>query len=416
MTESFAPLRHRSFRLLSAGRIVATLGNAVAPIALAFAVLDMTGSMTSLGLVVGARSLTNVLFLLFGGIVADRLPRSVVLVGSSYCSALTQAAIAALVLTHTASIPTLIVLSAVNGASSAFAFPASAALTPQTVPAGVLQQAVALIRLGTNTATIAGASVGGLIVSLAGPGWGLAIDAATFAVAGSCFLRIRSAVQASPATSRPTFLAELREGWTEFTARTWVWLVVVAFCFLNAAVAATGQVLGPAIADDTFGRRAWGLILATQTAGMLIGAVTALRIRPQRPLLFGVAAVSATALIPLALAVSPTLPSLCAAALLSGIGIEVFGIAWDTSLQQHIPPSRLARVYSYDALGSFLAIPIAQVAVGPVVEAAGTTITLFGAAAVIGAASAVMIASRSIRALRRVSVTQPEASASPAAK
>jgi MFS family permease len=386
--------------MLWAGRTVSMLGNAAAPIALAFAVLDMTGSVTQLGLVVGARSLANVVFILFGGIIADRLPRGAVLVGSSILSAVTQGAVAALVLTHTATSALLVALSAVNGISSAFAFPASAALTPQTVPAEIVRQAIALVRLGTNTAAIAGASAGGLLISLASPGWGLAVDAAAFATASLCFARIKSAPKACDTVAKPSMVCELRKGWTEFTARTWVWLIVVAFCFVNAAYAASNQVLGPAVADLTIGRRAWGLVLACQTAGMLIGAATGLKMRPKRPMLAGVLSVAPLALVPFTLAVAPVIPALCAAALLAGIGMEQFTISWETSLQQHIPATRLARVYSYDALGSFVAIPLAQTTAGPIAAAIGTTRTLLAAAAVIASAAVVMIANRGIRGLR----------------
>lgn len=398
MTENLAPLRHRPFRLLAAGRTISALGNAIAPIALAFAVLDLTGSVATLGLVVGARSLTNVLFLLFGGVIADRLPRSVVLVGSSWCSAFAQAAIATLVLTHTASIPLLMTFSAINGISSAFALPASSALTAQTVPLPWMRQAVALLRLGTNTAMIAGASMAGVLIAFTSSGLGLAADAASFAIAGCCFALIKSGAAAAPATA-PSFLAELRQGWTEFTARTWVWLSVAGFCFINAAISAGTNVLGPAVADASIGRGAWGFVLATQTAGLLIGALIGLRIRPQRPLLVGTAAMSATALIPLILAIQPHTLLLCIAALLSGIGLELFSIAWDVSLQQHIPPARLARVFSYDALGSFIAVPFAHITIGPFSQAVGTTAALITAAAITLTAITLMIASRSIRTL-----------------
>ena len=125
----FAPLRYAAFRYLAAGRLVNMLGNAIAPVALAFAVLDLTGSVRDLGLVVGARSLMNVLFVLFGGVLADRVPRRLVLVGSNLLGALTQATVATLVLTGTATIPLLLALGAANGVVSALAQPASAAVT-----------------------------------------------------------------------------------------------------------------------------------------------------------------------------------------------------------------------------------------------------------------------------------------------
>ncbi|MGY4929160.1 MFS transporter [Streptomyces sp. 900105755] len=416
MNYSFAPLRYRSYRLLSLGRITATLGNSVAPIALAFAVLDLTGSTTSLGLVVGTRFLANVLFTLSGGILADRLPRSFVLVSSNWFSALTQATVATLVLTHTATVPWLIVLSALNGTASALALPASGALTPQTVPPEMVREAVTIVRLGMNTAVICGASLGGLFISLTSPGCGLALDAASFALAGCFFARIGSIKTIGSTGSGPGFLDELREGWAEFIARTWVWRAVVAFGLINAAFAASNQVLGPAIVDDTVGRRAWGLVLAAQTVGMLVAALVGLKVRLQRPLLVGAATSGVAALLPLTLAVSPHTLVLCAAAFVSGAGLEQCGIAWETSLQQHISPSRLARVYSYDALGSYLAIPVADVVAGPIAGTVGITAALIGAASLVVVAAAFMVGSRSVRKLRATDVPlelaahEPEAS------
>ncbi len=155
---TLAPLRLAPFRNLAVGRVITMLGNAMAPIALAFAVLDLTGSARDLGLVVGARSLTNVVFLLFGGVVADRFPRQHVMVVSSVLAAVTQAAVAALVLTGSATIALLIGLAALNGLVSAFAFPAAAALMGQTVPDEIRKQANALSRLGIGAAMIVGAA------------------------------------------------------------------------------------------------------------------------------------------------------------------------------------------------------------------------------------------------------------------
>ncbi|WP_052032622.1 MFS transporter [Streptomyces viridochromogenes] len=148
-------------------------GNGVAPTALAFAVLDPTGSAGSLGLVAGAHSLTSVLFLLYGGVLADRLPRGPLLVGSSVVSAASQAVIAALVLTHSAAIPLLMVLAAANGASGSCYRPASQALLPRTVPPEARRAALALSRIAGSGAMIASASLGGVLVAAVGPGWGL---------------------------------------------------------------------------------------------------------------------------------------------------------------------------------------------------------------------------------------------------
>ncbi|GAB2944425.1 MFS transporter [Micromonospora polyrhachis] len=396
---TWAPLRHSAFRYLVAGRFTTMLGNSVAPIALAFAVLDLTGSVRDLGLVVGARSLTNVLFLLFGGVLADRLPRQAVLVAAGTLAGITQAAVAVLVLTDTATIPLLIALSAANGMVTAFAFPAAAALVPQTVPVELLQSANALNRLGINAAMIGGASLGGILVAAVGPGWGLAVDAATFGLAALAFTRVRVTALRDRLVAKAGTWTQLRQGWSEFSSRSWLWSVVLGFMLINAALTSGVNVLGPAVADDTIGRRSWGIVLAVQTTGMVVGALVALRIRVRRLLLLGVVCMLAEVPLLVALAWTPHLVVLLVAGFLAGLAVEQFGVAWETSMQQHIPADRLARVYSYDALGSFLAIPIGQIAVGPVALAIGTGPTLLAAAGLVLLAVLGMVASPGVRRL-----------------
>jgi len=402
------PLGYSGYRWLLAARTTSLLGNAIAPVALAFAVLDLTGSVTDLGIVVASRSLANVLFLLFGGIVADRLPRQLVLVGSSVAAAVTQAAVAGLVLSGEATVPTLAVLSAANGAVAAMALPAAAALTPQTVPPALLQPANALLRLGTNASTIVGATAGGALVATAGPGYGLVIDATAFAFAAALFAKVKplqGATGSQTTGAAGGLVADLREGWTEFTSRRWTWVVVAQFAVVNAAFVGTTAVLGPAVVDGTVGRAAYGIVLAAQTAGLVVGGLIALRWHPERPLRLGVILTLLSALPALALAHTATLLPLLVAAFLAGFAIEQFGVAWDISLQQHIPADRLARVYSYDAVGSFIAIPIGEAAVGPLAASVGLRPALSACAAIICLATVTALASRSVRELRRKPVS-----------
>lgn len=396
------PLRAPAFRWLLTGRTINLLGSAVAPIALAFAVLDLTGSTTDLGLVVAARSLMNVLLLLYGGVLADRLPRRLLLVGSASGAALTQAAVAALVLTGTGEIWSLALLSAVNGAVSGVGMPASLSVLPQTVPAAHLPTGIAFARLVGNSTNVLGLAVGGALVAAVGPGWGIATDAATFALAALCFSRLPSIKTTS---TRRSVLADLLEGWTEFSSRTWVWVVVAQFLIVNAALAGAEGVLGPVVADRTIGRSAYGLVLAASALGLVLGALVALRYRPRRALRFGVTVIVALALPSLGLALAPSVLVLAAAFFLAGVASDLFGVAWDVSLQQNIPPDRLARVYSYDALGSFLAIPLGQVVVGPLASAIGTRTTLLWLAAAVAVATALALTSRSVRTLAREPAT-----------
>lgn len=397
MRASLLPLRHKAFRYLAAGRFITMFGNSMAPIALAFAVRDLSESVSDLGLVVGARSLTNVAFLLFGGVIADRLPRHLVMVTSSVLAAITQAAVATLVLTGSASVGVLAVLAAVNGMVSAFAFPAAAALTPQTVPQELLQPANAINRLGMSAAMIAGAMAGGLLVAATSPGWGLAIDAGTFLLGALAFAGIRvPSVVADAAKSTLSAFTDLRDGWREFTAHTWLWVVVLGFTVLNFVHAAAITVLGPVIADETFGRDWWGIVLAAETAGMVVGALIALAVRSRRLLRLGVFCMLGELPFLLALAEAPLPLVLLPLAVLAGMAMEQFAIAWETTMQRNIPADKLARVYSYDALGSFVAIPLGQVAAGPAAVAWGIGPTLVGGVVIMFAVIVGMLASRSV--------------------
>ena len=392
------PLGSPAFRLLLAARTTSILGNAVAPIALAFAVLDLSGSPADLGVVVASRSVANVAVLLFGGVLADRLPRGVVLVGTSLAAALTQAVVATLVLTGSATIASLVVLSALNGAVAAVSLPASAALVPETVPEELLRPANALLRLGLNGGSIVGAAAGAGIVGLVGPGWGLAVDAGGFALAGVLFTRMRLPGRPRDADgSRASVLADLAEGWREFAGRRWLWTVVAQFAVLNAAFVGATTVLGPVVADGSFGRAAWGLVVAAETVGLALGAVLALRWRPRKALATGVGLMAVTAVPVATLGIVPALPALLVAFALGGVAMEVFAIAWDQSLQTHVPRDVLSRVYSYDMVGSFVAVPLGEALVGPLAQRIGTERTLLGCAVLIVGATAVAGSTRSVR-------------------
>jgi MFS family permease len=310
--------------MLFFGRLVSFLGNAMAPIALAFAVLDLTGSAGDLGIVLAARSLPTVALLLLGGVWADRLPRHLLLVVFSLAAAATQAVAAALLITRTAHIWQLALLEAVNGMTSAFLGPASIGAVPQTIAPHLIQPANALLRLAMNIAKVVGAGLAGVVVTGFGAGWGVALDTATFVAAAVFFGRL-----ALPRTGLPQVgvLRELRAGWQEFRARTWLWVIVVQFAFVNAAFSGGFQVLGPLVAKRSMGGAAtWGLVVAFESVGFIAGGVLALWHRPRRPLLVATYGVLAGVPVLLTLAVVAPVPVVFAAAFAAGVGFEIFGV------------------------------------------------------------------------------------------
>ena len=394
-----APLAHAPFRLLVTGRVLMLFGNGMAHVALAFAVLDVTGSLAQVGLVVGARSLANVALLLFGGVLADRLPRTVVIQGACLLAALSQGLLALSLISGAATLGLMVALSVLNGAAAAANLPAIAALTPQTVPGSLLRQANAVAGVAKQVGMVAGMSAGGVLVGLVGPGWAIGVDALLFAAAGVVFLFLR--VPSTAARSRGV-LRDLLDGWGEFVARPWVWIIVLQFMVVNAGWSSVTAVLGPGIADDTFGRTTWGLLMAANSLGLLVGGVLAARWQPQRALLYGTALVTLQTLPFFVLAgPSPLVPLLFAAMFAGGVAVEQFTVAWEVSVQENVPPERLSRVYSYDALGSFVAMPVGQIAIGPVAEAIGPERSLLIVAGLTLAATLAAVATPSVRSLRR---------------
>lgn len=386
------------FRNLFFARLLTVLGNGIAPIALAFAVLDIGGSAADLGLVVAARSIFNVAFLLIGGVLADRYSRSKVLLSSSVIAALSQGIVAWLVLDGTATIMWLAVLGTINGAAAGIALPASSAMVPQTVPVRNLREANAFIQLGIYGGTVIGASLGGVLTAAIGPGWGLAVDALGFAASAPLYLLIRTA-SAQLLTSQTNILQDLRDGWQEFIARAWVWTIVAQFTVVNAAFSGVVMILGPIVADASFGRASWGIIVAAQSIGLIAGSFIALRWRPRRDLFIGVILVALCAIPITLLSMVSSTAILIGAFFIAGVGFGQFGVVWAHSLQTHIPPEKLARVYAYDAMGSFVAIPIGELAAGPLAMHYGSRAVLLASAVAVVIAT---IAASLTPAIRRL--------------
>jgi MFS family permease len=412
LAHAFAPLREPAFAWYFASRFVNTLGRTMAFVALAFAVLELTDSASALGQVLAAHTVPMVVFLLFGGVVADRLPRTLVLQVSNVASGATQAVLAALVLTGTAELWMLLVLEAARGLASAVAQPAMIAMVPQLVPRSQLQPANALLSMSRGALAVLGPTVGALLVVTAGPGWALAADAATWFLAALLLLPVRLPFRERPAR-RAGAAAELREGWALFRRTRWLWVVVLAFSLLNVIHTGAWFTIGPALAEDTIGRQGWGLVLSAEAAGLLMLTVVLLRAPMRRPLLAGMLGCSLLGLPMLALGLHPDLPVLLGLAFLAGAGTEVFGIGWNLAMQEHIPEEQLSRAYSYDMLGSFVAMPVGQLAYGPLGAAYGYAEVLTASGGLYVAVALLTLLSRDVRTLGRVSTISPPASSRP---
>jgi MFS family permease len=398
LPRSLEALGEREFRVLFTGQAVSLLGDGMVNVALAFAVLELTGSASALGLVLAARLIPLVGFLLAGGVLADRLPRRAVMLVADLVRFASQGAMAALLIAGEAHVWQLAALSAVTGSATAFFNPAATGLLPAVVSPGRLQQANALRGLAMAGGQIAGPAVAGILVAGAGAGWALAADAATFAVSAAFLALLHAPPQAPLAVRSP--LADLREGWVTFRSITWLWTFVAAAAVGNFVSAAQG-VLGPLVAKDALGgAAAWALIVSSMGIGSLAGGTFALHVHPRRPMLVATLALTACTL-PLAL-LALELPAaiIAAVGLLSGAGVMISNTVWETTLQQHVPPAALSRVSSYDWFGSLAFQPLGFAVWGPVAETIGVAPALWSAFTIQLLAIAALLAVPSIRGLR----------------
>lgn len=378
------PLGEPTFRALFAAKAVSALGDRLVPVALAFAVLDLTGSVSDLGIVLAAQVIPVVLFVLLGGVWADRLRRQRVMLASDLVRALAQGASAALLLSGTAHVWQLVVLQALYGAGEGFFSPAAQGLLPQTVTAANLQQANALLGLTDNGASILGPALAGVLVATIGPGWGLAIDAATFVLSATILglIRIEALVPAASARVTST-LAELRAGWRAFRSRSWLWIGVAYFTLFIAFAYSPFQVLGPQVARTALGGAgAWAAISTALGVGALAGGALGLRWRPRHPLRVGFSSflIAGPALF-VALAAHAPLAAIVAVAVIDGAAGPLFNALWFTAIQRTVPAGELSRVSSWDTLGTLVLQPVGLAVSGPIAALIGLSSTLYAAGA-----------------------------------
>jgi MFS family permease len=398
MTGRLGALAERNFRLVFSSTTISALGDGVSTIALAFAVLHISGSPSALGAVIASRQVAAAAITLAAGVWADRLPRHLVLVAAAAVQGTVQTLSGTLVLTGHATVTVLAALALVYGLADGFVIPASQGLIPLIVTATRLQQANALLGLSRSILGVAGPALGGVLVVLGSPGAALLVDAATFAAAALLLVRLAIAPRADVAHPEP-FLAELREGWNEFRRQTWIWTTIVFFGIGNFT-AASYSVLGPVVAKrDLGGAPAWATILSAFGVGTILGGVVALRLRPRRPLLASCVAAIPYGFQTLALGLGLPLWALTANAALVGAGLAVHLALWFTVFQQQVPEAARSRVSSYDALGSFVLIPLGSAIAGPVASIVGVSATLIGSGVISVACILVVIAQPSVWAI-----------------
>lgn len=398
---ALTPFENRSFRLQFGAFASSMVGNMMSPVAIAFGVMEKTGSIESLGLVLAASALPLVVLLPVAGVWGDRIPRHHVMFGSDILRALIQMSLGLVLLLGQSPLIAIVLLQFLFGACSAFFYPASAGLTPLTVRTEQLQQANAILSFSRSTAGIIGALASSIVVAEVGAGWVLLLDALTFVISAGFILGIRLE-RRSDSVDKPSFLQELRDGFHEVRSQSWIWASILCFAVSQLALSAF-LVLGPAhFSLSREGPMGWGAIVAAISVGQLIGDILALRLFPARLLV--VARLIELLLVPILGLVSIDAPItiLVIAAAIGGIAITYPDVLWYTALQQNLPERSMARVSSYDWMGSLVLHPIGYASAAAVASKIGITTTLVTVAILIVISRIGSLLLPGIRSVRRI--------------
>lgn len=392
--------QNRGFIHLICARFVSNVGNGLSPVALAYGVLSLKGSSAGdLSLVMVARFAPTIFLMLIGGVIGDRFKRNRIVGGADIIGSAFASVSAISFIAGFANIPLLCLMGGLFGVLNALWWPAFSGVLPEILPKESLQKGNAVVGLISNFAVVLGALIGGSIVTFFGPGLALLIDALSFFIAGILVWQIDLPLLVR--AEKNSMIHDLKIGWREFSSRSWVVVVVLAFTFINFCFEATMTVLGP-LAFNTRGHgpRDWSFNLAALTTGMIIGGVISIKVHFKRPLVLGMIAIPMSAFWNFSIGLTAALPLVIISAVLTGVAFEIFNVIWGTSMQTNIPEESYSRVVSYDVLGSFAIAPIGIALAGPLSEWIGTSKTLMIEGVIILVASLVPLLFRSVRELR----------------
>ncbi|MGW5673797.1 MFS transporter [Streptomyces sp. NPDC003860] len=374
-------LKERDLRLLFAAQAATMLGSTMTPIALSFAVLDSGGGAGGVGLVLGAQIAPLMVFLLVGGVLADRWGRRTTMVGSDLASAAVEVLVVVLLLTAGLPVWGFVAFAVALAVTSAFFTPALFGILPQLVSGPRLQQANALRATINSVVRLIGPALGGALVAFVGPVWAIAVDALTYLLSAWLLARLRPARTAAAPARGESFARQLREGWREFAARTWLWSVLLYTSLAYALVLGPVMVLGITLVGERGGASQWGVVLAAEGAGAILGGLVGMRTTFRRPLLVSVLCTFGLGAFAALLALRAPVYVLVLGSLLSGAGFALLSILWTSCLQTDVPAEALSRVSAYDGVASVLAMTLGYWWAAPVAGWTGAEELLWSGAA-----------------------------------
>lgn len=365
-------------------------------------VTRLTGKPDAVGVVLTAYSVPLILFLLLGGVIADRLPRQLVMIVTDVVRGAVHLTLAALIVSGRIQIWHMVVAGIAFGTSQAFFQPAYTGLVPQTVPESDIQAAQALGGISRELAAVVSPALATVLVFTVGGAAAFALDGATFVVSALTLVWVRPRRRGLPG-DRTGLLQELREGWTAIRERDWVWATIAGFSISVLVVLGPFWVLGPSVSRQVYGTDAvYGISNAMWGIGTVLGALTGSWWRPRHPMRTGVLLFACWPAQIAVFATGPALIVLYPANALSGLGIGLFGVWWETALAQRIPAHLLSRVSAWDWMGSLAFLPLGYLLAGPLATTFGGVQVLVVGGVVGTIALLLALVPRSTRQLTRL--------------
>jgi hypothetical protein len=365
---------------------------------LTFAVLDAGHTAADLGFVFAAAVVPQVLVMLGGGVLADRLGRRPVMLVTDASRLAVQGTLAGALFLGSPPVWLFVLLSALLAVGEGFFNPALGGLRAEIAPPGLLPDANALLGVAQSAAAVLGPALAGGLVALANPAVVIALDAGSYGISVLALAQLRVR-PARPPEQSP--LRDLTDSWAEFRAQTWLWLTTVQFALFNLFTWAPYLLLGPILAKDYLGgASAWGIISAAYAGGAVLGGLAMIGRRPRRPLVVAVIGTFGFPVPCLLLALHAPGYAVSAGALAAGLGSSVFGTLDNTVMQQRIPAAMLGRVTAVMLTGSFALGSVGYAVIGSVAGVLGPARLLAFAAGYATISSCVVLAAPAIRAVR----------------
>lgn len=392
------PLRQRNFRVFYLGYTTSLLGSAMSGVALTFAVLDSGGGPADLGFVFAANVVPQVLVMIGGGVLADRVARRRVMLVTDTLRVAVQGTLAVALFTGRPPLWVFLLLTGLLSTGQGLFTPALGGLRAEIAPRDQLSDANALLGVSVSATGVIGPALAGVLISVTSPAVVVAIDAASF---GASVLSLALLVVPPGRPAVQSGWRDLADGWAVFRSQTWLWLITVQFALFNLFTWAPYLLLGPILARQYLGgARAWGIIGAALALGSVLTGVALVGRRPRRILVVAVTGTFGYALPCLALAAHAPLPVVVTAALAAGAGSAVFNTYDNTAMQQRIAPELLGRATSLSLTGAYALGSTGFAIIGSVATVIGPARLLYFAAGYSVLSSALVLATPAIRSAR----------------